>query len=792
MPLLIVYKERIARMKNSLRLFFRQKRIGAAGLLTALLLLSTTSAAQAQYSFTTNFPNTNAITIIGYTGSGGNVTIPSAINGLTVTCIGQNAFSSCASLTSVTIPNSVTSIGSEAFYWCTGMTNVMIGNGVTNIGNLAFCFCPSLVSVYFNGNAPSINSVVFEYDANATIYYLPWTTGWVGTFGGCPTMTWNPYNSTTTNGTITITGYAGSGGALTIPNTINGIPVNCVGSGAFSNCASLTSVTIPNSVTNIANYAFYDCYNLTGVYFEGNAPSLGGTNVFSGDGGATVYYLPGTTNWGATFGGLPTVLLPYTFTTTNGTITITGYIGSGGAVTIPSIINGLPVTSIGDEAFLNCTSLTSVTIPNSVTNIGDYAFYWCTSLASVTIGNGVTDIGYSAFVDCLSLTSVTIPNSVASIGDFAFFQCTGLTGITINNGVTNIGNYVFYDCTNLTSVMIPASVTGIGNGAFENCGSLSGVYFEGNAPCIGGSNVFSNTDNATVYYLLGTTGWGAAFGGCPVAQWSPQGTGENIDASDFQYRMRVAFPGYNGTEVLTNFPALVILNASLPGFSYSQFASTNGYDLRFAASDGTTELNYEVERWATNGNSCVWVQAPRLSNSSYIWAYWGNPGATSAPAVYTTNGAAWPAGVFAGVWHMAQANALDSTANGNNGTAITTNGSISNASGIVGGAQQVAGGYVAVPDSPSFDFTNAAATISGWVYFNTLPTGNGNEQAITRKANQWALEAIVDGSTLEMRNVLHTSGINGWTGNNDDVFTPSLTVGNWYYFVFTYNGSQPL
>jgi hypothetical protein len=117
-----------------------------------------------------------------------------------------------------------------------------------------------------------------------------------------------PYTYTTNNGAITITGYTGSGGAVTIPNTINGLPVTAIGSGAFQNCASLTSVTIPASVTNIADTAFQNCDSLFGVYFLGNAPSLGGPNVFSGDNNAIGYNAAGTTGWGLTFGGLTMVL----------------------------------------------------------------------------------------------------------------------------------------------------------------------------------------------------------------------------------------------------------------------------------------------------------------------------------------------------------------------------------------------------------------------------------------------------------------------------------------------------
>ena len=141
-----------------------------------------------------------------------------------------------------------------------------------------------------------------------------------------------------------------------------------------------------------------------------------------------------------------------------------------GSVTIPSqvIYSGktYSVTSIGYEAFRNCSGLTSVTIPNSVTEIGQEAFYDCSGLTSVTIPNSVTSIGGSAFYDCSRLTWVTIPNSVTAIGHKAFQRCTGLTSVTIPNSVTYIGYEAFSDCSSLTSVTIPNSVTSIGSGAF--------------------------------------------------------------------------------------------------------------------------------------------------------------------------------------------------------------------------------------------------------------------------------------------------------------------------------------
>jgi uncharacterized repeat protein (TIGR03803 family) len=171
----------------------------------------------------------------------------------------------------------------------------------------------------------------------------------------------------------------------------------------------------------------------------------------------------------------------FNYTTNNGTITITAYAGGGGDVVIPSMINGLPVTSIGDSAFYYCWSLTNVTIPSSVTNIGEGVFLGCTSLTNITVDpfnsaysslNGVLfDEGQTMLIQYPVgnvATSYTIPNSVTSIGDYAFEYCGGLTSLTIPNSVTDIGDYVFEYC-GLTNVTIPNSVTSIGDYAFSGC-----------------------------------------------------------------------------------------------------------------------------------------------------------------------------------------------------------------------------------------------------------------------------------------------------------------------------------
>jgi len=230
--------------------------------------------------------------------------------------------------------------------------------------------------------------------------------------------------------------------------------------------------------------------------------------------------------------------LDYNYTTNNGTITISGYWEPGGAVTIPAAIAGRPVTSL-DGAFVDCASLTSVTIPNTVTNIAKAVFEGCANRSGVTLPNSVTSIRDQAFDKCAKLTSITIPDSVTSIGDAAFestgltsvtipgsvtyiygiaFQfCANLTTVTIDRGVNVIDTGAFNGCAGLTNVTFPGSVTFIGDYAFSGCTRLASVCFEGDAPRSFGHHVFDCDPVTVILYLSGATGWLPAYDGIPTA-----------------------------------------------------------------------------------------------------------------------------------------------------------------------------------------------------------------------------------------------------------------------------------
>ena len=195
------------------------------------------------------------------------------------------------------------------------------------------------------------------------------------------------------------------------------------------------------------------------------------------------------------FGGVNEVNAdPLTYEVVGDTVTIVSCDKkASGALVVPSTYEGKPVTSIGGSAFYVCTSLTSVTIPDSVTSIGEDAFRGCSNLSSVWIPDSVTNIGNHAFAGCSSLTSMTIPDSVTSIGIRAFSGCSSLTSVTIGNSVTSIGDWAFYDCS-----------------------SLRNITFEGNAPLIGTGAFFGVSEDAKIIVYAGATGFGETFEGLPV------------------------------------------------------------------------------------------------------------------------------------------------------------------------------------------------------------------------------------------------------------------------------------
>ncbi|MDY2815862.1 MAG: leucine-rich repeat protein [Bullifex sp.] len=367
------------------------------------------------------------------------VAIPDSIRGKAATSIGYEAFRNFSQLTKISIPDSVTFIGNSAFYKCSSLTGINIPDSVTSIGEYAFGGCYNLTSITIPDSVTYIKNNAFAGCRSLTSITIPDSVTSIGSaaFGGCSSLTEITILEGVTSIGRSAFGDCGSLTSITIPDSVTSI-----GSDAFVNCTSLTSIIIPESVTSIRNGVFGNCSSLTSITIGNSITSIGG-KAFADCSSLTSITIPDsvTSIEYSAFWGCSSLTGINVSDDNNNYVSIGGVLFDENVETIifypcgkSSNYYAIPdsVTSIGNGAFWDCTSLTSVTIGNSVTSIGEWAFCNCSSLTSINIPDSVTSIGEGAFVDCSSLTSITIPDSVTSIGSSAFFDCSSLSEIRIN------------------------------------------------------------------------------------------------------------------------------------------------------------------------------------------------------------------------------------------------------------------------------------------------------------------------------------------------------------------------
>jgi len=410
-------------------------------------------------------------TITAYSGAGGQVAIPSSVNGYPVEAVGSGSEPvfgwENSSLTNVIIPDSVTSIEKKAFNGALALISVTIGNSVKNIGAFAFEDCISLPDVFIPESVTSIGEEAFKDCSSLTSIEVAALNQDYSSIEG---VLFDKHAEKL------ITFPAGKSGEYVVPDG-----VETIGHQAFHFCEGLTSVTLPNSLRTIEEAAFYECSALVSV------------------------------NLGVGLQSVESWAFAFCTSLTN--------------ITIPA-----SVTSIGQAVFQQCVSLPRIDVAplNPAYASIDGVLFDVNAEALIAfpagrpgayaIPDNVETIAAGAFHGCLDLTAVTIPDSVISIGGYAFRDCVSLTSVTIPDSVTSIGGYAFRDCVSLASVTIGNGVTSVGERAFRGCNLLRSLYFLGDAP-IAGTGIFDRIDSVgAVYYVAGSTGWEPDFATWPTQE----------------------------------------------------------------------------------------------------------------------------------------------------------------------------------------------------------------------------------------------------------------------------------
>ena len=369
-----------------------------------------------------------------------------------LTSLPNSAFKNCTSLKKIVLPDNV-SLGEKCFQDCTSLTSINIPEGITTIPKSCFSDCTSLTSITIPDGVEFVEERAFSACYFLSKISIPSSIQefYTGAFSSCNNLTTVDFRGTLEQWcAISFTGGWSS-------NYESANPVTFAKSLKI-NGETLTNAVIPDTVTKINSYAFYNCESLTSVTMSDSVTSVGG----------------------------------YAFV---------------GCTGLENIILSQNLTEIGTYAFKNCSSLSgTIVIPDGVTEIPNQAFYNCKKLEGITLGNKVTNIGNSAFSDCSALENINLPETLTSISRAAFANCSSLAGtVIIPNGITVIEPDTFKSCKNIAGVNIPSSVVTIGENAFMYCDSISNLEIPDSVTTIGDTAFMGSSDKTSAKSLTSVT-----------------------------------------------------------------------------------------------------------------------------------------------------------------------------------------------------------------------------------------------------------------------------------------------
>ena len=407
----------------------------------------------------------------------------------TLTSLGASCFSGCSAVTGVvTIPAGVAEIPNHCFYGCSGFHKLALSPGTNQIGRYAFYGCSKLTQVDYDGFRVQWEQVaVSNNNAPLTGAQFSWLYRSGTLYGG---LTWQLYGGP---GKLVIWGSGAMPnwtGASSQPwgqyrDYIELIDVHAgvtkIGAYAFANCASLTTVYLPDSLTLVGGAAFFNDLELADVWYSGSLVERQAKLSID-----TPNYPLESAQWHYTDIGGPVTGTDLSWSLDeSGTLRIYWDEDSmdQGDMEIPDYqdYTRTPWYEYGDGNGVLFPMIKAVQVDELVTRIGDNAFRGMTELRDVQIASTVTSIGYGAFRDCSKLTSITIPDTVETLESSVFWGCTNLYAVHLPAGLTEIPYGAFYDCEDLHTVYIPGTLESIGQVAFKNCGELTDVYFNGSS-----------------------------------------------------------------------------------------------------------------------------------------------------------------------------------------------------------------------------------------------------------------------------------------------------------------------